>query len=252
MRSAPLLLSVILLACGGSEGRDGGTGDAGARDAERADTGSTDRGSTEDGAMATDSGTVADGGILADAGMNADGGVPAEVLGFSIRRPQLRTVPCEGMFCGPSGTTDAPDKDFVCTLDHGNYRGKYVYVQARPTRYGGFNGLQYMVDGAFLSDGTTATPADAIYDFGGNHANDNITLTLPTVVYRYSHSSYGFGFRKCQPMDCLQVHAPGGATPTEDGCTRDRTLPVVCVEVVDDGTVPELVDHFMRCPGDPT
>lgn len=251
MRSSPLLLSVILLACGGSEGRDGGAGDVGARDAERADAGPTDRGSGDD-AMTTDSGTVADAGMRADAGMTADAGVPPEVLGFTIRRPVPRTVPCEGMFCGPSGTTDATDKDFVCTLDHGNYRGKYLYVQARPTRYVGFNGLQYMVDGAFVSDGTTATAADAIYDFGGNHANDSITLTLPAVVYRYSHSSYGFGFRKCQPMDCLQVYAPGAATPTEDGCTRDRTLPIVCVEVREDGTVPELVDHFMRCPGDPT
>lgn len=252
MRSTPLLLTVILVACGGSAERDGGVGDGGAADAGR-----TDRGFAEDGAMTTDSGTVSDGGTRADGGASdggasVDGGAPSPVLGFTIRRPQLRTVPCDGMFCGPSGTSDATDKDFVCTLDHGNYRGKYLYVQGRPTRFGGFNGLQYTVDGAFLSDGTTATPADAIYDFGGNHANDNITLTLPAVVYRYSHSSYGFGFRKCQPMDCLQVYAPGAATPSEDGCTHDRTLPVICVEVLEDGTVPELVDHFMRCPGDPT
>lgn len=51
-------------------------------------------------------------------------------------------------------------------------------------------------------------------------------------------------------MDCLQL-LEGGGLVTEDGCTKERTLPVTCVQVADDGTVPELVDTFAPCPGDP-
>jgi hypothetical protein len=48
----------------------------------------------------------------------------------------------------------------------------------------------------------------------------------------------------------VSAYPPGSNTPTTDGCTRDRTLPIVCVRVAADGTVPPLTDGFMRCPGD--
>jgi hypothetical protein len=52
-------------------------------------------------------------------------------------------------------------------------------------------------------------------------------------------------------MDCLQVYSSTDAL-IENGCTSERTLPIVCVEVADDGSVPPLSpDPFAKCPGDP-
>ncbi|MFO0727899.1 MAG: hypothetical protein U1E65_29235 [Myxococcota bacterium] len=224
------------ISCAGSASTDAGAhDDAGAQDAGAADAQAMDADEVDAQAM--------------DAAA-ADAGSHAGPYGFTIRVPQMRTIPCEGMFCGGT-TTVAPDKDFVCALDHGAVHASYLYVAARPQRMSGFTGLIFSVDAAYLSDGTTPRAVTAIYDWGGNHNNDAITLSLTDASYKFSHSSFGFGFRKCQPMDCLQVYAPGASTPTEDGCTHDRTIPTVCVEVGADGTVPPLVDNFMRCPGDP-
>ena len=52
-------------------------------------------------------------------------------------------------------------------------------------------------------------------------------------------------------MDCVQTYELGTGNLLEDGCTSDRTLPIACVRVLEDGTVPELIDTFEPCPGDP-
>jgi hypothetical protein len=51
-------------------------------------------------------------------------------------------------------------------------------------------------------------------------------------------------------MDCIQVSDQGGDM-TEDGCTKDRTLPAACVQMMADGTHDPLEDTFEPCPGDP-
>lgn len=50
-------------------------------------------------------------------------------------------------------------------------------------------------------------------------------------------------------MDCLQVY-DADDNLVEDGCTCDRTLPMVCVAVQTDGTWAALEDSFATCPGD--
>ncbi len=92
--------------------------------------------------------------------------------------------------------------------------------------------------------------ANAEYDYGGGHHNDSLRFDDQGKSYKYYHSSFGFGFRSCQPMDCIDVYAPGGTTPGTDGCTSARALPEICVLIKADGTHDALVDRFMKCPGD--
>lgn len=54
------------------------------------------------------------------------------------------------------------------------------------------------------------------YEAGGNHRNDSITAAIDG-----------------------------------DGCTAERSLPVVCVRVTSDGSYPALADTFAKCPSDP-
>ncbi len=41
-----------------------------------------------------------------------------------------------------------------------------------------------------------------------------------------------------------------GDTLIEDGCTSERTLPVVCVQIDQSGGHDELVDQFEPCPSE--
>lgn len=219
---------------GPTDGGDAGPVDRGVRDAEPADTAADDVGPTD--------GAVSDAGV--DAGV-LDGG---SAFGFSLRVPRTHAIPCMGPGC-PSATVDAEDVDYVCDLQYGAL-DHYVYVQAEPMSYVFFMGYNYQVVAAFLSDGVTASPIAAVYNWGGNHHNDTITADVPGYQVRYDHSSFGFGFRQCQPMDCLVVYERGPGNEVANGCTRDRTVPAICKRVLPDGTLDPFVDTFMRCPGD--
>lgn len=242
-RAGALGLVAAAIACSSDEPRPspGPTDGSASADAARADAGVADAAGDEDAAAREDASTAVD------------------PRGFPIRRPRMREVPCMDQGrggCDGMATATVEDADFVCTLRHGARDREFVYVQSTPVRVDSGLGLVplpvFERAGAWLSDGSQVTAMDlgGIYDIGGGHQNDSMTVDLGDTVYRYYHSSFGFGFRKCQEMDCLQTYAPGASTPTTDGCTRDRTLPVVCVRVAADGTVPPLVDTFMRCPGD--
>ena len=196
---------------------------------------------------------VADGAPVSDAAVVPDGQVAdagptiVDEYGFHLRRPTSHEVTCTGFLCdGP--TSMAPDKDFVCTLAVGDLNAA-IYVQATPRA--GDEIAVYLYDSvrAWISRDGVVSEVPGTYSYGGHHADDNITVELPDANYRFGHSSYGFGFRRCQEMDCLQVMS--GADVTQDGCTPDRTLPIVCVAVAEDGTHPALVDTFAPCPGDP-
>jgi hypothetical protein len=180
-------------------------------------------------------------------GTDADGTLDA--LGFRIRVPRQHQVPTEGPG-GQTGFTELWDQDWVCTLRHDGVDAT-VYARFEPLKDKGlvFGGAVYQSDGAWVSSGGVVTPAIASYDAGGNHQNDWMLVTWGGATVRYYHSSFdGAAWRKCQPMDCLQVLAADGVTFAENGCTSDRTLPVVCVVVAQDGTVPDLTDHFAPCP----
>ena len=92
--------------------------------------------------------------------------------------------------------------------------------------------------------------SSAQYYWGGNHQNDYITFTYDDKVFKYYHSSFGWGWRTCQEMDCLQVYKKDGTTVIEDGCTSSRTLPVVCRQANADGSFNDFTDTFAKCAGD--
>ncbi len=103
-------------------------------------------------------------------------------------------------------------------------------------------------------DGVVTSLANSQYDYGGNHHNDSVSFDSDGHTYKYSHSSLGFGGRRCQAMDCMIVYAAGSSTTVEtDGCTPARTLPEVCVAIKADRTHAALLpDPFKKCPGDPS
>lgn len=184
---------------------------------------------------------------------DAPGGSGATTLGFTLRSPEERTVTCSGG--DPSVTEPAllMDEDFVCTFVHGAVDG-HVYVQATPTDCQQLMGAvptSFEATGWLSIDGVTTPLEGLLYDHGGNHLNNTIEFVLEGSHYRFAHSSIGFGGRSCQPMDCLQVYRADGTTLVEDGCTVDRTLPVVCAAVESAGVLPLLEDTFAPCPGDP-
>jgi hypothetical protein len=91
---------------------------------------------------------------------------------------------------------------------------------------------------------------NAKYDYGGGHHNDALSFDRDGATQSYYHSSFGFGFRRCQEMDCRNVYAFGTTTLQTEGCTSARSLPEVCVSIDPDGTHAPLVDKFMKCAGD--
>ncbi|HPA58115.1 MAG TPA: hypothetical protein PLT70_11890, partial [bacterium] len=102
--------------------------------------------------------------------------------------------------------------------------------------------------GSWISfDGAVSEITGANYDWGGNHHNDFLEFSYSGKKFKIYHSSFGYGWRSCQNMDCMQVGDP----VTEDGCTKERTLPSVCQEVSADGTVGSFEDTFEPCAGDP-
>lgn len=180
-----------------------------------------------------------------------DGNTP---YGFTIREPEARNVTCSQ---GPDGLPMTEpslmnDEDYVCTFVHGSVAG-HVTVQATPTDCVQFMApvpTSFETAGWISIDGEVSPLEGLTYDHGGNHFNNAFEFDYAGNRYRFWHSSIGFGGRACQPPDCLQVFEPGAAEPTEDGCTSERTLPVVCALVESGPVVPSLEDTFAPCPGD--
>ena len=143
--------------------------------------------------------------------------------------------------------------DWLCTL---KAHGPASYVYVRLTQTGMANmGLAtvplYTADLAQISiEGAVSDVANPEYDYGGGHHNDSLSFDHDGKTYRYYHSSFGFGFRKCQPMDCVDVHALGASEPETEGCAPARALPEVCVAIDAQGGHPPLTDGFQKCPGD--
>jgi hypothetical protein len=240
---------------GGSEGldsgRDAGHSDAAQQDAGPRDAGSTDAGRTDAGsadAGSTDAGRTDAGS--ADAGSTDAGRTDAgqtDQHGFVIRKPVLRKIPCDEPICA-NPTSSVLDEDYLCTFKHGSING-FLYSQATPVRDLVIAGCKFETVGTWVSVDGHATPVKSSYDPGGNHHNDSITFTYAGQDYRYYHSSFAVGWRACQPMDCIQLLT--GEAVDQDGCGPNRSIPIVCVRVAEDGTTPPLVDEYAKCPGDP-
>lgn len=214
---------------------DGGLSDGGLSDGGLSDGGPSDGGEND-----TDGGDD-----------DEDAGPPDRGIenpwGFTMRTPGTHRLPCEDLeFSCTSEHFEAFDKDYVCTLSIDGHDA-VVYVRATPTAVntGGFPFPVYDEVKGFVAEDGSIVEVPAAYDYGGNHHNDLLTITLGGVRYTWDHSSYGYGFRACAPPDCLKREEGDAYT---DGCQPERTLPEACIAVAD--PLPELVDTFETCPGD--
>lgn len=154
--------------------------------------------------------------------------------------------------CGESGKIKFSQADWICSFNYGGKSG-YFYVQSTP----GTCEEIMSATAVFTTDkaqlylgGSLITLSSAQYDWGGNHKNDYITFTYDGKLFKYYHSSFGFGWRSCQEMDCLQVYKTDSTTVIEDGCASSRTLPVVCRQANADGSFGSFTDTFAKCAGD--
>lgn len=182
----------------------------------------------------------------------AEADVIANSWGFPIRWPAEHTVDCpEGPFA-PDSLTQL-DMDWLCTFAYGGHTGQ-AYLRATVTEclvtFGETPVFGDCAGWLALDGGAPVTVDVAGYDWGGNHHNDSLDFTWDGKRFTYYHSSFGFGWRKCQEMDCLQVRDSAGEL-LEDGCTKERTLPAVCRPIAADGTWGDFTDTFAPCLGDP-
>lgn len=189
-------------------------------------------------------------GDTADTDTDTDGSPTNEIpndWGFVMRLPHDRTLDC-----GDTSQTFS-DRDWLCTYDYDGATG-VVYAQSTPATCVQVMDYQavYQSTGEInLGQGAQAL-GSVVYDWGGNHQNDTLEFETSGQRFRYSHSSFGFGWRKCHDMDCAQVYSSDGADLIQDGCTCDRTVPITCSSVQPDGTWADLVDTFAVCNGDST
>jgi hypothetical protein len=143
--------------------------------------------------------------------------------------------------------------DWLCTL-HAAADSTFVYIRLDQTGTQSVGIATVPVYTAVLAktsaDGTVTDLASAQYDYGGGHNNDSLQFAYQGKTYKYYHSSFGFGFRQCQPMDCVNIYPQGSTTLETEGCTSARKLPEVCVQIKADATHGPLVDTFKKCPGD--
>lgn len=155
---------------------------------------------------------------------------------------------------------DFDQQDWICSFKYAGKEG-FVYVQGSPTGCKATMSVNPIisVDSAVLYvNGKYETLSAVSYEWGGNHHNDKFRFTYDGKVYEYFHSSYGWGGRSCQEMDCMRFFESDGTTLVEDGCkTFDedlsgvRSLPVVCrFASLDDGSFGDFTDSFEFCPGD--
>jgi hypothetical protein len=203
----------------------GGTSQAGSN------VGGASAGSNVGGASA---GSSPDGGGTGGVDPGSGGSTGSE-YGFSFRAPSEKNL------------------DWLCTYHQGAASG-YVYVRLLET------GMQsagiamvpvYAVQLAQISiDGKVSMLEGVEYEYGGGHHNDALSFDYAGKSQRYYHSSFGFGFRKCQNMDCRDVYGLASTTVETEGCASARMLPEVCVSFEPDGTHAPLTDTFMKCQGD--
>jgi len=236
-------MAVALCACGASS--PGGDPPADAQPEVPVDV------AADDGAPAADD-SVAD--LPAETSLEVpDPDAFPNPFGLPVRIPVVVPVPSTGAG-GVQEMILVPQQDHVCTFVTGGNFGEYeglFYIQATPVDCTGMMGCAYRTDGAWmLLDGFLREVPGAVYDGGGNHQNDSAEFRLCDWTFRYYHSTFGIGWRKCQPMDCLEVYDLDGTSLVEDGCTPERTLPVACVAVASDGTVSGFPAEFHKCPGD--
>jgi len=180
---------------------------------------------------------------------------------FPIRVPEARSVP----IVGGVGTEVVLDWDHVCRIDDGELQTD-IYIQASGSYIDFEHGGQVIMEvvGAWCTHDDGVVPMPATYDLGGNHLVDRIQFELDGGVYVIWHSSFTATGRTCAPPDCVLSCQSDATFATcdpyggflVDGCDRETgsgppPIPVICVLVNADGTVPPLLDPWQMQTADP-
>ena len=244
---ALLLLYIAFIITCGCDDNSGSTQGDGGTDSDS--DGDTDSDSDTDNDSDTDSDSDTDTDSDSDTDADSDTDIENQ-WGFPMRIPQTRTLSCED-WEGKISDWETDDTDWLCTFSHNSVEG-VIYVQNTPVECFQMMSQQatYETQTAQIwIDGNRSALKDVRYNWGGNHHNETLDFKYGDKKYRYSHSSYGWGWRDCQNMDCIQVLGINNKV-VEDGCTCDRTLPIVCTQIGLDGKFDELVDTFEVCQGD--
>jgi|WetSurMetagenome_2_1015567.scaffolds.fasta_scaffold158506_1 hypothetical protein len=157
------------------------------------------------------------------------------------------------------------DADYVCDCQKTELNAN-IYIQVSPIAQDTFftppwqPKYYHVVNAWIIKDGILQTLDTAGYDPGGNHGNEALWFGFKGKYYTTGYSSMSWGGRRCNTPDCLKIFVglPFSAI-AQNGCARlaciDRpSLPVSCVRVNSDGTVPKFVDFYeadsLPCKGD--
>ncbi len=198
---------------------------------------------------AADTGTDTGSDSVTDTESDTDNPNP---WGFTVSNPSTHTLHCDDPANIFDGEIEVSDRHWLCTFKEGSTEG-VLFIQAIPETCVVMMSplIEYSIGVAEISiDGNLFQLDDVAYDSGGNHLNDSLGFTYSNRKYHYEHSSYGVGYRSCQNMDCANVSNLNDDV-VENGCTCDRTRPIVCVKQAADGSFPPLVDTFKVCETDP-
>lgn len=230
-----------ITACGSSNdnGKDGGGSDT---DAAADDSATTDT-LPEDDSSPPDAPPDAQSDGQAD--VEDDVASPEWV----IRKPN------PAVLCNEEDGIHYPQIDHVCTYDYDGVKG-LIYVQATPkfcwAISKGKTPVNASIDLALIKIGDTVDELDKVtYEYDGNHFADRLTFDYKNVRFVYSHASVNGAYMSCQNMNCAIIKDTEGKL-IDNGCRPQRTRPIVCERVAEDGTYDEsMKDTYVVCPGDP-
>ncbi len=164
---------------------------------------------------------------------------------FVMREPRADVLDCGGI--------KYPDVDWLCTFDYDGIKDVLYFrnspIECIENEESALPRYESDFYRNFKNNVTRYTAAE--YDSGGEDKNDSLTFSYGETTIRYYHSSFGLDVKKCQAMDCLQAYDDEGEF-REDGCTPERTLPIVCLPVKSGESYDETSfdDNFMKCPGE--
>jgi transglutaminase/protease-like cytokinesis protein 3 len=170
---------------------------------------------------------------------------------FDIRVPNQKAIHCEDKGAYTSFEKDVEESDLICSFKYKDEEG-FVYVQNNPIKCVGSDLYPiYEVHKAeFYVNGSMQEISNVSFHGGGNHGIYGIEFTYNGKVFKYDYSTMGMGGRPCQDVDCMTVYESDGKTLIQDGCTEERTLPIVCRPAREDGTFASFVDTYHVCRND--
>ena len=209
-------------------------------------TGNLSSSSSNQSSVATESSSSAESPESSSSEILTD---PLEI--FETRIPNQKAIHCKIEESYTSFEKDVAERDLICSFKYNDEEG-FVYVQSNPTKCIGSNlNPHYEVHKAeFYVNGSMKEISNVRYYGGGDHGIYGIDFTYNGKVFKYGYSTMGMGGRPCQNVDCMQVYEADGKTVVEDGCTEERTLPIVCRPADEDGDFGSFEDTYHVCKND--